>query len=85
MSRSNDAAPVTSHAERSELRSHQRGRAVGHTVKNEKAAIEKLKARLDAEKLTGKDAPTFAYYDPPWTPTFTRRNKVIMPIEKHHE
>ena len=57
----------------------------GRTAENETAAIEKLNARLDAEKLTGKGAPTFAYYDPPWTPTFMRRNEVMVRINKHHE
>ena len=57
----------------------------GRTAQNETAAIEKLKARIDAEKLTGKGAPTFAYYDPPWTPTFMRRNEVMIRIDKHHE
>ena len=57
----------------------------GRTAGNETAATEKLKARLDAEKLTGKGAPTFAYYDPPWTPTFMRRNEVMIRIDKHHE
>ena len=54
----------------------------GRTEENETAAIEKLKVRLDAERLTGKGAPTFAYYDPPWTPTFMRRNEVMIRIPK---
>ena len=52
----------------------------GRTAENEKAAIEKLKEWLGAEKLIGKGAPTFAYYDPPWTPTFMRRNEVMIRI-----
>ena len=57
----------------------------GRTGTNEKAAIEKLKAWLILEKLTGNGAPTFAYYDPPWTPTFMRRNEVMIRIDKNHE
>ncbi len=57
----------------------------GRTEENETSAIEKLKARLDAEKLKGKGAATFAYYDPPWTPTFMRRNEVMICIDEHHE
>ena len=57
----------------------------GRTAENEKAAIEKLTAWLVAEKLTGKGAPTFAYYDPPWTPIFMRRNEVMIPIDQQHE
>ncbi len=52
----------------------------GRTAENEKAAIEKLKAWLDAEKLAAKGTPTFAYYDPPWTPAFMRRNEVMIRI-----
>ena len=52
----------------------------GRTAENEKAAIEKLKAWLDAERLAAKGSPTFAYYDPPWTPTFMRRNEVMIRI-----
>ena len=52
----------------------------GRTAENEKAAIEKLKAWLATEKLIGKCAPTLAYYDPPWTPTFMRRNEVMVRI-----
>lgn len=59
--------------------------AGGRRAKNEKAAIEKLKTWLVVEKLTGNGAPTFAYYDPPWTPTFMRRNEVMVRIDKHHE
>ena len=54
----------------------------GRTAENEKAAIENLKAWLDAENLIGKSAPTFAYYDPPWTPTFMRRNEVMIRISE---
>ena len=57
----------------------------GRTAENEKAAIGKLKTWLDGQKLTGKGAPTFAYYDPTWTPTFMRRNEVLIRLDKHHE
>jgi len=55
------------------------------TPKNEKTAIEKLKNLMDAQKLTGKGDPLFAYYDPPWTPTFLRRNEVLTRIDKSQE
>jgi hypothetical protein len=55
------------------------------TAENEQAAIGKLKAWLVAKKLSGTGDPIFAYYDPPWTPTFLRRNEVMMRIEKTHE
>ncbi|MEO6788083.1 MAG: heme-binding protein [Chthoniobacteraceae bacterium] len=57
----------------------------GRTAENEKAAIEKLKAWLGAEKIGAKGELVFAYYDPPWTPTFMRRNEVMVRIGKHDE
>ncbi len=57
----------------------------GRTTENEQAAIEKLKGWLDGQKLAGKGDPLFAYYDPPWTPVFLRRNEVLIRIEKIHE
>ena len=59
--------------------------AGGRTAENEKAAIEKLTAWLDGQKIAGKGAPIFAYYDPPWTPDFLRRNEVMIRIDKHHD
>jgi hypothetical protein len=52
----------------------------GRSAENEEKAVAKLKARLESEKLVGKGAPIFAYYDPPWTPTFLRRNEVMIRI-----
>ena len=54
----------------------------GRSSENEAAAVEKLKAWLEAQKLAAKGAPRFAYYDPPWTPAFMRRNEVMIPIER---
>ena len=56
--------------------------AGGRTVENEKAAIEKLTAWLEGQKLAGKGDPIFAYYDPPWTPVFLRRNEVMIRIRQ---
>ena len=50
------------------------------TTQNEIAAIDKLKAWLGAQKLTGTGDPLIAYYDPPWTPFFLRRNEVFIRI-----
>ena len=57
----------------------------GRSAENEKAAIEKLIAWLEVEKITGKGEPIFAYYDPPWTPIFMRRNEVMVRIGKRNE
>ena len=57
----------------------------GRTAKNEKAAIEKLQTWLDGQKLTAQGDPILAYYDPPWTPVFLRRNEVLIRISKHDD
>ena len=53
----------------------------GSTADNEVKAIEKTNAWLAAQKISGKGEPIFAYYDPPWTPTFLRRNEVMVRID----
>ena len=59
--------------------------AGGRTAENEKEAIEKLNGWLAGQKIAGKGEPLFAYYDPPWTPVFMRRNEVLIRIPKHHD
>ncbi len=53
----------------------------GRNTENEQAAIKKLSAWLLAQKIAGKGDPLFAYYDPPWTPLFLRRNEVMIRID----
>ncbi len=47
---------------------------------NEAAALAKLQAILRTKSITVSDQPTFAYYDPPWTPSPLRRNEVLLPV-----
>jgi len=42
------------------------------------AAAKKLLAWTDAQKLRVSGTPIFAYYNPPWTPGFLRRNEVLI-------
>ena len=46
----------------------------------EAAAFERLKAWCTAQKLSVDSEPLFAYYDPPWTPGFMRRNEVLLRV-----
>lgn len=52
------------------------------SAETETKALDKLKGWMKEQKLTPKGDPVFAYYDPPWTPTFMRRNEVMLRIEK---
>jgi hypothetical protein len=50
------------------------------TKDSEPQALAKLKTWMQQNKLTESGAPFSAYYDPPWTPGFMRRNEVLVPI-----
>jgi hypothetical protein len=54
--------------------------AGSRTVQKEKAAIEALKELTEVKALKTEGEPLFAYYDPPWTPVFMRRNEVLIRI-----
>ena len=50
------------------------------TDKNEADALGKLRAWMDTKKLRAEGEPVFAYYDPPWTLPFMRRNEVMLRV-----
>ena len=50
----------------------------GRSQKNETNAIARLHTWMAQEKLTPTNSPVFGYFDPPWTPTFFRRNEVMF-------
>jgi hypothetical protein len=50
----------------------------GRRVENEAAALSRLKKRMETERLSLLSPPVFAYFDPPWTPGFLRRNEVMI-------
>lgn len=50
----------------------------GRNAANETNAVAALTAWLQRENLTPTGAPIFAYFDPPWTPIFMRRNDVML-------
>lgn len=47
----------------------------------ESKALADLRVWLNQEGYTEKGDPVFAYFDPPWTPAFLRRNEVMLGIE----
>ncbi len=54
----------------------------GRNTRNESKAIKKLRVWLDDQKLSVRGDPVFAYYDPPWTPVFMRRNEVMIRLAR---
>ncbi len=47
---------------------------------NEEKATELLKTWLAGQKIAENGDPIVAYYDPPWTPVFLRRNEVMIRV-----
>ncbi len=52
----------------------------GRNEANEQEALGKLRGWVDRKKLEVTGDPLFGYYDPPWIPTFLRRNEVMLRI-----
>ena len=50
----------------------------GRNAKNEAAALAKLNSWIERESMKPEGSPIYGYYDPPWTPTFFRRNEVML-------
>jgi DNA gyrase inhibitor GyrI len=52
----------------------------GRNAKNATNAVARLTAWLAQEKISPTGEPVFAYFDPPWTPPFLRRNEVMFRV-----
>jgi hypothetical protein len=52
----------------------------GRGEANESKAADTLRRLLTARQLVPAGEPVIAYYDPPWTPLFLRRNEVMIPL-----
>lgn len=52
------------------------------TESNESAALAKLQAWTAGRKIRTEGEPVFAYYDPPWTLPFLRRNEVMLRVAR---
>lgn len=48
--------------------------------KNEVKALAELQAWLARENLKSEGVPIYGYFDPPWTPSFFRRNEVMLRV-----
>jgi DNA gyrase inhibitor GyrI len=52
----------------------------GRNENNATNAVTRLTAWLAQEKIAPVGEPVFAYFDPPWTPPFLRRNEVMLRV-----
>jgi len=53
----------------------------GRNARNESKALARLRSWADVQRLDVDSAPVYAYFDPPWTPPFLRRNEVMLRIK----
>lgn len=53
----------------------------GRSARSEAKSLERLRAWMKQEGLNELSLPVYAYFDPPWTPAFLRRNEVMARIE----
>jgi DNA gyrase inhibitor GyrI len=53
----------------------------GRSSKIESESFDQLKVWMGAQGLSVSSSAVFAYFDPPWTPGFMRRNEVMLRIE----
>jgi len=53
----------------------------GRNAKNEAESLERLRVWMKAEGLKELSPPVYGYFDPPWTPSFLRRNEVMLRTE----
>ena len=53
----------------------------GRDAKREAEALARLQTWLAAQGLKASASPVYGYFDPPWTPSFLRRNEIMLRIE----
>ncbi|MEI6392866.1 MAG: heme-binding protein [Verrucomicrobiota bacterium] len=53
----------------------------GRSAKRETGTLALLQNWLAAQGLKASASPVYGYFDPPWTPSFLRRNEVMLRTE----
>jgi DNA gyrase inhibitor GyrI len=56
----------------------------GRDAKKESESLARLRTWLNEQGLKTSGTPVYGYFDPPWTPSFLRRNEVMLRIEAAH-
>jgi hypothetical protein len=52
------------------------------SVRQEAEHLKRLGAWVADQHMTVSTAPVYAYFDPPWTPPFLRRNEVMLRVDQ---
>ena len=52
----------------------------GRSTKREAETLARLQTWLAAQGLKASASPVYGYFDPPWTPSFLRRNEVMLGV-----
>jgi DNA gyrase inhibitor GyrI len=55
----------------------------GRNTENEAKTLARLEDWIKAQGLKAQSTPIYGYFDPPWTPSFLRRNEVTLRIERN--
>jgi len=53
----------------------------GRSSKSEAEHLSQLKDWMKGKGLKSSASPIFGYFDPPWTPSFFRRNEVMLRVD----
>ena len=53
----------------------------GRDSKSEGEHLSQLRAWIAEQGLKSSTAPVYGYFDPPWTPSFLRRNEVMLRLD----
>ena len=53
----------------------------GRNEDTQRESLRKLVERVEKEGMRSEFPPVYAYFDPPWTPVFMRRNEVMVRVE----
>lgn len=51
------------------------------STEHEAETLKQLEGWIKAQNLKAQSKPIYGYFDPPWTPSFLRRNEVMLRIE----
>ena len=52
------------------------------SARSETESLSKLHSWLQTNQITPIEKPIYGYFDPPWTPTFMRRNEVMLRVQE---